>query len=77
MRKILFCAAALLGCSFFSGCTINHTPYLYNPVHRQRHVARTFGPEGELHRLHIDIDRVFLGIANYEELETTEYIYSE
>lgn len=77
MRKLFFCATALLGCSIFSGCAINHTPHLYNPVHLQRHISRTFGCDGELHRLHVDIDRVFLGLPNYEELETTEYVYSE
>ena len=59
-----------------AGCT--NTPHLYKPLHLNDHFMKIFSPEdGELHTLHVDLDRVLFGVENYRELETTEYIYSE
>ena len=77
MKRILLAVLCLLGCLLVApGCS--HTPHLYNPVHWVVHVGKIFNPrDGELHTLHVDLDRIVLGVENYEELETTEYVYSE
>jgi len=76
MKKIFF-ALLLGGLATSAGC-VQHTPHLYNPVHWCVHLSKMFHHEqGEFHNLHVDIDRVVLGVENYEELETSEYIYSE
>ena len=79
MRTLLFVLFSLVGCLFISsGCAVQHTPHVYNPIHLNTHLQKVFSPTyGECHRFHIDVDRVFFGLDNYEELENTEYVYSE
>ena len=81
--KIVRAGGGALGLiAFFaiaSGCSsISETPHAANPSHWNTHFQQVFGwKDGAVHRLHIDIDRVFLGVENYAEYEETEIVYSE
>ena len=76
MRKAIIVLFALVAIVFLgSGCA--ETPHLSNPTHWGTHFAKIFGSEdGELHNLHVSIDRVLFGVENYEEVENTEKIYT-
>jgi len=79
MKKIFFVLFSLVGCQFMSsGCQVQHTPNLYNPLHWEAHLQKVFNPTyGSFHLLHLDMDSIVFGLENYEELEDTEYVYSE
>ena len=68
----IVCLASFLAVG--SGCnTVEGTPHVANPLHWGVHLSHVFSWEdGELHLLHIDIDRILFGVENYDEFDQSE-----
>ena len=81
MRKLLrsiigvaLIALAGAGCASMED---KKAPYVVNPVHWGAHFAKIFGHNtGELHMLHLNIDRVVFGLDYFKSFENSESVYT-
>ncbi len=84
MRKLMALACAAVVALSMSGCTapdpVGNYPIMshyYNPFRLLAHFNEMLNPYGgEFQQFFVSLDRVIFGVDRYEQLETSEYVYT-